>query len=67
MNLDRSVLVFAGSMVLLSLALAWLFSPLWLLLTAWVGVMLFQSGLTRFCPAALILRKLGVKPGNAFR
>jgi hypothetical protein len=67
MNLDRSVLVFAGSMVLLSLALAWLFSPLWLLLTAWVGVMLLQSGLTRFCPAALILRKLGVKPGNAFR
>ena len=67
MNLDRSVLVVAGSMVLLSLALAWLFSPLWLLLTAWVGVMLLQSGLTGFCPAALILRKLGVKPGNAFR
>lgn len=67
MNLDRSVLVVAGSMVLLSLALARLFSPLWLLLTAWVGVMLLQSGLTRFCPAALILRKLGVKPGNAFR
>jgi hypothetical protein len=67
MNLDRSVLVVAGSMVLLSLALAQLFSPLWLLLTAWVGVMLLQSGLTRFCPAALILRKLGVKPGNAFR
>jgi len=67
MNLDKSVLVFAGSMILISLALSWLFSPAWLLLTAWVGVMLFQSGLTGFCPAALIFKKLGVKSGNAFR
>jgi hypothetical protein len=67
MNLDRSVLVFAGSMVLISLALSYFFSPYWLLLTVWVGIMLFQSGLTRFCPIALVFKKLGVKPGNAFR
>ena len=37
MNIDRAVLTLAGSMVLVSLALAWLVSPYWLLLTAFVG------------------------------
>ena len=37
MNIDRAVLTLAGSMVLFSLALAWLVSPYWLLLTAFVG------------------------------
>lgn len=67
MNIDRSVLVFAGSMVLISLALSQFFSHAWLLLTAWVGVMLFQSGITGFCPAASIFKKAGVKPGSAFK
>jgi hypothetical protein len=67
MNIDRFVLVFAGSMVLISLALSYFFSHYWLLLAVWVGIMLFQSGLTRFCPIALVFKKLGVKPGNAFR
>jgi len=67
MNLDRTVLVFAGSMILISLALSRLFSPAWLLLTAWIGVVMFQSAFTGFCPAAILFRKLGVKPGSAFR
>jgi hypothetical protein len=67
MNLDRTVLVFAGSVILISLALSQLFSPLWLLLTAWVGLVMFQSAFTSFCPAAILFRKLGVKPGSAFR
>ncbi|MGO9231130.1 MAG: DUF2892 domain-containing protein [Bryobacteraceae bacterium] len=67
MNLDRAVLVFAGSMILISLALSRLFSPAWLLLTAWVGVMMLQSAFTRFCPAAWFFKKLGVKPGDTFR
>jgi hypothetical protein len=54
-------------MILVSLALSRLFSPAWLLLTAWVGVMMLQSGFTRFCPVALLFKKLGVKPGDAFR
>jgi hypothetical protein len=41
MNLDRSVLTFAGTMVLVSVALGHFVSPWWLLLTAWVGIMLF--------------------------
>ncbi len=67
MNLDRAVLVFAGSMVLASLALSRLWSASWLWLTAWVGLMMFQSALTGLCPAAYLFKKMGVKPGSAFR
>ena len=66
MNVDRAVLTLAGSMVLLSLALAWLVSSYWLLLAAFVGANLFQASFTGFCPAAMILRKLGLKTGPAF-
>ncbi|MDR3408377.1 MAG: DUF2892 domain-containing protein [Methylovirgula sp.] len=67
MNIDRAVLSFAGTMVLISLVLAYLFSPYWLLLTAFVGLNLLQAGFTGFCPAALIFKKMGIKTGNAFR
>jgi hypothetical protein len=60
MNLDRAVMAFAGVMVLISVALTQLVSPWWWLLTAFVGLNLLQSALTGFCPAAMILRKLGV-------
>jgi hypothetical protein len=66
MNVDRAVLSFAGVMVLVSLALAWIFSPYWLLLTAFVGLNMLQAGFTGFCPAAMIFRKLGLKTGCAF-
>ncbi len=66
MNIDRAVLAFAGAMVLLSAVLTWLFSPYWLLLTAFVGANMLQSAVTGFCPAAIIFRKLGCKPGCAF-
>jgi hypothetical protein len=65
-NVDRAVLTFAGSVVLISLALAWLFSPYWLLLAAFVGLNLIQAAFTGFCPAAIAFRKLGVKAGPAF-
>ncbi|CAG4909588.1 unnamed protein product [Acidocella sp. C78] len=67
MNVDKTVLSFAGFMVLLSLVLAWLVSPWFYVLTALVGLNLFQAGITGFCPAAMLLRRLGVKPGCAFR
>ena len=66
MNVDRAVLTFAGSVVLISLALGWLTSPYWLLLTAFVGLNLIQAAFTGFCPAAMIFRKLGLKAGSAF-
>lgn len=64
MNLDRAVMAFAGVMVLISAALAYFVSPLWLLLTVFVGLNLLQSSITGFCPAAMILRKLGVGEGK---
>jgi hypothetical protein len=67
MTIDRVIIAFAGTMVLLSLALAQLASPWWLLLTAFVGLNLLQSAFTGFCPAAMILRRAGVRPGAAFR
>lgn len=67
MNLDRAVLVFAGVMILASLALAHFVSPLWLWLTAFVGVNLLQASVTGFCPAAIVLRKLGLRSGCAFK
>lgn len=66
MNIDRAVMAFAGFVVLLSLALAHFLSPWWLLLTAFVGLNLFQSAFTGFCPLAMILKKAGFSPGQAF-
>lgn len=66
MTLDRSVIVFAGSMVLLSVALTVWVSPLFVWFTVFVGLNMIQSAFTGFCPAALVLRKLGIRPGAAF-
>ncbi len=66
MTIDRIVLAFAGSMVLLSLVLSQLFSPYWLLLATFVGLNLLQSSFTSFCPLAILLKKLGMRPGQAF-
>jgi Inner membrane protein YgaP-like, transmembrane domain len=67
MNVDRAVLAFAGVMVLASLLLAWYASPYWLLLTAFAGLNMLQAAFTGFCPAAIVFRKLGLKPGSAFQ
>ena len=66
MNLDRIVLAFAGSVILLSVILSIVHSPYWLYFTAFVGANLLQSSLTGFCPLAVILKKIGVKSGYAF-
>ncbi|HEX7111845.1 MAG TPA: DUF2892 domain-containing protein [Mizugakiibacter sp.] len=66
MNIDRMVMRFAGSMVILSLALAYFFSPWWQLLALFVGANLLQASFTGFCPLARILRRFGMKPGSAF-
>ena len=66
MSIDRYVLAFAGLMILLSLLLGVLVSPNWFWFTAFVGANLFQSAFTGFCPLALILKKMGVRPGAAF-
>ena len=66
MSIDRIVLAVAGSFILISLLLAHYHSELWLWFTAFVGANLLQSAFTGFCPMAMLLKKLGVKPGCAF-
>jgi hypothetical protein len=67
MTIDRAVLSFAGFMVLLSALLVWLFSPWWLLFTAFVGINMMQASATGFCPAAMVFKAMGAKPGGAFQ
>jgi hypothetical protein len=66
MSLDRMVMAFAGLMVLASAALAAFVSPWWLLLTAFAGLNMLQASITGFCPAAMLFRSLGARPGVAF-
>jgi hypothetical protein len=66
MSLDRSVLAFAGAMVLLSVALTAWVSPLFVWFTVFIGLNLIQSAVTGFCPAASIFKRFGIKPGCAF-
>jgi hypothetical protein len=63
MPLERIIRMMAGSFILLSLALAHYHSPNWLWFTAFVGFNLLQSSFTNFCPAEIILRKLGIGTG----
>ncbi len=67
MNLDRAIFALAGTLTLLSAAPAVLLSPWWLLLAAFVGANQLQASVTGLCPAAAILRRLGVSAGCAFR
>jgi hypothetical protein len=67
MSIDRVVVAFAGSVVLLSLLLSQVASLAWLWLTAFVGANLLQSAFTGFCPLAKMLKAAGFKPGEAYR
>ncbi|MFZ9905102.1 MAG: YgaP family membrane protein [Steroidobacteraceae bacterium] len=67
MNIDRFVLAFAGAVVLISLSLGVWVDQNWFFLTAFVGLNLLQSSFTGFCPLAMILRKLGLQSGVAFK
>lgn len=66
MTLDTAVFRFAGIVVLASLVLAHWVHPGFLWLTAFVGFNLLQASFTGFCPAAMLFRKLGVRPGSSF-
>jgi hypothetical protein len=58
MTIDNQIRAFAGTFILISLALAHYHSPNWLWFTAFVGANLLQSSFTKFCPLEMILRKL---------
>lgn len=67
MNIDRAVLMFAGFVVLLGVTLSLTVHPWWIALTIFAGLNMIQAGMTGFCPAAMIFKAMGVRPGNAFR
>ncbi len=66
MSLDRSVLLFAGVMTLLSVMLTAFVSTYFIWFTMFIGANLIQSSFTGFCPAASVFRALGIKKGCAF-
>jgi len=69
MTVERIVRIIAGFFIMLSLTLAHFSGDVdmtqisWMWFTAFVGFNLFQSGLTRFCPMDIMLKKAGVKTG----
>ncbi len=67
MSIDRIIFIMAGVFIWIGLGAFYVTQEiLWLIIPAFVGLNMFQSAFTGFCPAAMILKKLGVKPGQAF-
>jgi len=66
MNIERAIMLFAGSVILISLLLAHFMSPYWLWLTAFAGVNMIQSAFTGFCLPSIVMRKMGMKGGCTF-
>lgn len=67
MNIDRAVFVWAGLVVLVSLALGHWVHPYWHFLTAFAGLNMLQSAFTGFCPAAIVFKAMGLSGGCAFK
>ncbi len=67
MTLDAAVMRFAALIVLASVMLAIFVHPYWLGLTIFAGLNMLQASFTGFCPVAMLFKKLGVRPGTAFR
>ena len=64
MTVDRYLRMIAGFFVVMSLALGYFVNPYWYLFTAFVGLNLFQSAFSNWCPMMTILRKLRIRdPG----
>ena len=61
MSVERGMTAFAGFMVLLSVALTYFVHPYFVWLTVFVGANLFQQSFTGFCPASMLMHKLGMK------
>ncbi len=64
MKLEPTLRIIAGVVVLGSLALGYLVSPYWHLLTAFAGLNLLQSGITGWCPIIPVLKRAGAVPAT---
>jgi hypothetical protein len=65
MTIERAIRCLAGTMILISLTLAWLVHPWFLGFTAFIGVNLIQSSFTGFCPPEWLFRRMGLKDGGS--
>ncbi|ODS51875.1 MAG: rhodanese [Acidobacteria bacterium SCN 69-37] len=65
MTIDRTLRLIAGLFVLVTVALGMFVHPAWLWATAFVGLNLFQSAFTNWCPMMAVLRKAGLREGAA--
>lgn len=61
MTIERYLRLIAGAMVMITVALGYWVSPYWLLFTGFVGLNLFQSAFTNWCPMMTLLRKFGAR------
>lgn len=66
MSIDRIVIGFAGSLILISVICVTMISIKFIYLTAFIGFMMLQSTFTGFCPIAIVLKKLGFKSVSFF-
>ena len=67
MTVDRAVMIFAGCVVLLGVLLSLTVHPYWIGLTIFAGLNMLQAGFSGWCPAAMVFKALGVRPGLAFK
>ena len=63
MTIHRYLRMIAGFFIMVSVALGYLHSPYWYFFTAFVGLNLFQSAFSDWCPMMTLLRKIGVREG----
>ncbi len=61
MSTERAILIFAGCMILLSLALTWWVHSYWVAFTIFIALNMIQSAFTGFCPAITVMRKFGLQ------
>lgn len=64
LSLERAIMAFAGVMILISIVLTQFVSPWFWLMTAFIGFNLFQSAFTGFCPAGMVMKRLGIGRGD---
>jgi len=64
MSIERTVFAFAGGFILVSLLLSQIHDVRWLWMTTFVGVNLFQTAISGYCPLAKILKYAGLKPAR---
>ena len=67
MSIDSAVMRFAGVVVLSSALLAHFVHPAWIYLTMFAGANMLQASFTGFCPAAVVFKAMGAKPGCTFK